>query len=115
MGKKESGRNRRYTEEFKVEATRLADPIGGNAAASRLGVPQSTAAVMDLASRRIVGWSMSERMKAELVCDALKSAYWGRKPTAGLLMHTERGSHPGAARRWSRSNAAAPHRRPEEE
>jgi putative transposase len=36
------------------------------------------AAVMDLASRRIVGWSMSERMKAGLVCDALKSAYWRR-------------------------------------
>jgi transposase InsO family protein len=50
------------------------------------------AAVMDLASRRIVGWSMSERMKAGLVCDALKSAYWRRKPAAGLLMHTDRGS-----------------------
>ena len=50
------------------------------------------AAVMDLGSRRIVGWSMSERMKADLVCDALKSAYWRRKPAAGLLMHTDRGS-----------------------
>ena len=50
------------------------------------------AVVMDLASRRIVGWSMSERMKADLVCDALKSAYWRRKPPAGLLMHTDRGS-----------------------
>ena len=50
------------------------------------------AVVMDLGSRRIVGWSMSERMKAELVCDALKSAYWRRKPAAGLLMHTDRGS-----------------------
>ena len=42
MGKKESVPNRRYTEEFKVEAIRLADSIGGNAAAKRLGVPQST-------------------------------------------------------------------------
>lgn len=50
------------------------------------------AAVMDLGSRRIVGWSMSERIRAELVCDALKSAYWRRKPAAGLLMHTDRGS-----------------------
>jgi putative transposase len=49
------------------------------------------AAVMDLASRRIVGWSMSERLKAELVCDALKSAYWRRKPAPGLIMHTDRG------------------------
>lgn len=50
------------------------------------------AAVMDLASRRIVGWSMSERIKADLVCEALKSAYWQRKPAAGLIMHTDRGS-----------------------
>ena len=50
------------------------------------------AVIMDLASRRIVGWSMSERIKADLVCDALKSAYWRRKPGAGLIMHTDRGS-----------------------
>ena len=50
------------------------------------------AAIMDLASRRIVGWSMSERIKAELVCQALKSAYWRRKPSAGLIMHSDRGS-----------------------
>ena len=50
------------------------------------------ACVMDLASRRIVGWSMSERMKADLVCQALKSAYWCRKPPAGLIMHSDRGS-----------------------
>ena len=42
MSKKESVPNRQYTEEFKVEAVRLADSIGGNAAANRLGVPQST-------------------------------------------------------------------------
>jgi putative transposase len=50
------------------------------------------ACVMDLASRRIVGWSMSNRIKADLVCDALKSAYWRRKPPAGLIMHSDRGS-----------------------
>jgi transposase InsO family protein len=50
------------------------------------------ACIMDLASRRIVGWSMSERMKADLVCQALKSAYWRRKPPAGLIMHSDRGS-----------------------
>jgi len=42
MSKKESVPNRQYTEEFKVEAIRLADSIGGNTAAKRLGVPQST-------------------------------------------------------------------------
>jgi putative transposase len=50
------------------------------------------ACIMDLASRKIVGWSMSERMKADLVCQALKSAYWRRKPPAGLIMHSDRGS-----------------------
>ena len=50
------------------------------------------ACLMDLGSRRIVGWSMSERMKADLVCQALKSAYWRRKPAAGLIMHSDRGS-----------------------
>ena len=50
------------------------------------------ACVMDLASRRIVGWSMSDRMKTDLVTQALKSAYWLRKPNAGLMMHTDRGS-----------------------
>ena len=54
------------------------------------------AVVMDLASRRIVGWSMSECMKADLVRNAVKSAYWRRKPLAGLLMHPDRGSQ-GAA------------------
>ena len=42
MSRKESVPNRQYTEEFKGEAIRLADSIGGNAAAERLGVPQST-------------------------------------------------------------------------
>ena len=50
------------------------------------------ACVMDLASRKIVGWSMSERITADLVCQALTSAYWRRKPAAGLIMHTDRGS-----------------------
>ncbi len=55
------------------------------------------ACVMDLASRRIVGWSMSERMSADLVCQALKSAYWQRKPAAGLIMHSDRGSQYASA------------------
>jgi len=50
------------------------------------------ACIMDLASRKIVGWSMSDRIKADLVCQALKSAYWLRKPTDGLIMHSDRGS-----------------------
>ena len=50
------------------------------------------AVVMDLASRRIVGWSMSDRLHAELVCQALQMAYWRRKPAPGLIMHSDRGS-----------------------
>lgn len=50
------------------------------------------AAVLDLASRRIVGWSMSETIDTTLVCTALKSAWWLRKPAKGLLVHTDRGS-----------------------
>lgn len=42
MEKKEAVPNRRYTEEFKAEAVRLALSTGGNAAAKRLGIPQST-------------------------------------------------------------------------
>ena len=50
------------------------------------------ACVMDLASRRIVGWSMSNRIKVDLVCQALMSAYWRRKPSVGLIMNSDRGS-----------------------
>lgn len=50
------------------------------------------AAVMNLASRRIVAWSMSETIEVKLKCAALRSAYWQRKPRAGLLVHTDRGS-----------------------
>ena len=42
MRKKASVPNRRYTEEFKTEAVRLALSTSGNAAAKRLGIPQST-------------------------------------------------------------------------
>ena len=49
------------------------------------------ACILDLGSRRVVGWSMSARMKAHLVCDALKMAYWRRKPPPGLIMHSDRG------------------------
>jgi putative transposase len=50
------------------------------------------AVIMDLASRRIVGWSMSSRMKADLVCQALRSAYGQRRSTAGLILHSDQGS-----------------------
>lgn len=50
------------------------------------------ATVIDLFSRRIVGWSMSNRMTVDLVNDAFLAAMWLRKPGKGLLWHTDRGS-----------------------
>jgi transposase InsO family protein len=49
------------------------------------------AAVIDLCSRRIVGWSMAEHMKAELVKDALSMALARRQPGNDLLHHSDRG------------------------
>ena len=49
------------------------------------------AAVIDLCSRRIVGWSMAGHMKAELVADALLMALGMRSPPPGLLHHSDRG------------------------
>ncbi len=50
------------------------------------------AVVIDLFSRRVVGWSMDSRMKAPLVNNALSMALWSRKPARGLISHTDRGS-----------------------
>jgi len=40
----------------------------------------------------IVGWSISERMTAVLVCDALKMALWRRQRPAGVIVHSDRGA-----------------------
>lgn len=50
------------------------------------------ATVMDLYSRKIVGWSMDTSMTASLVNDALTMAIWSRKPGKGLIWHSDRGS-----------------------
>jgi len=50
------------------------------------------AAVIDLFSRRVVGWSMSAAMTAELVTDALVMAIWRRGKPDALLHHSDRGS-----------------------
>ena len=54
------------------------------------------AVVLDLCSRAVVGWSMANHMRAELVNQALSMAICQRQPTAGLIMHTDRGSQYGA-------------------
>jgi transposase InsO family protein len=50
------------------------------------------AVVMDLYARKIVGWSMSHQITADLVEDALRMALYERQPDPGLLHHSDRGS-----------------------
>jgi putative transposase len=50
------------------------------------------AAVLDLFSRQIVGWSMGDRMTRELAINALLAAVWRRKPEAEVLVHSDQGS-----------------------
>ncbi|USE39828.1 IS3 family transposase [Endozoicomonas sp. SCSIO W0465] len=47
---------------------------------------------IDVCSRAVVGWSMSDRMTATLVTDSLEMALWKRRPLAGLLVHSDPGS-----------------------
>ena len=49
-------------------------------------------AIQDAFSRRIVGWSMAEHMRSELVVDALQMAIARRRPDAGLIHHSDQGS-----------------------
>ena len=49
------------------------------------------ATVIDLASRRIVGWAVAEHLKTDLVDDALTDALRRRRPTSGLVFHSDRG------------------------
>jgi transposase InsO family protein len=50
------------------------------------------AVVLDLYSRRVVGWCMSERMTTSLVCDALRMAIFRRHRPRGVIVHSDRGS-----------------------
>jgi transposase InsO family protein len=50
------------------------------------------AAVIDLFSRQVVGWSMKDHMQTSLVKDALTMARFRRRPGAGLIFHSDRGS-----------------------
>jgi putative transposase len=50
------------------------------------------AVVLDVFSRRIVGWSMGEAITAELACRAPDMAWYRRLPASGLIFHSDRGS-----------------------
>ncbi len=47
--------------------------------------------ILDVHSRRIVGWAMESHLRAELVVDALRMAVWRRKPAPGLIHHSDQG------------------------
>lgn len=73
--------------------TRLDEAWAGDITYIRVGQKWLyLAVVIDLYSRRVVGWSMDKRMKAALVCDALKMALYNRSYPKGVIMHTDRGS-----------------------
>jgi len=75
------------------------------------------ATVIDAFSRRVVGWSIADHLRAELVVDALQMAIWRRnRREAGTVMHTDHGSQntppglsgdgcvpPASSARWVRS------------
>ena len=50
------------------------------------------AAILDLHSRQVVGWSMQPHMQTSLIADALRMAWFRRKPAPGLILHSDRGS-----------------------
>jgi putative transposase len=66
------------------------------------------AAVQDAYSRMIVGWSMADPMRSELVIDALNMGLARRRPEPGLVHHSDQGSQPST----SRSRSARPHATP---
>ncbi len=49
-------------------------------------------AFIDLFSRQVVGWSLREHMQASVVTDALRMAWFRRRPAPGLIVHSDRGS-----------------------
>ena len=54
------------------------------------------AVVLDLFSRRVVGWSMQPTMSRDLVMQALLSVLWRRRPTGTVLVHSDQGSQYGS-------------------
>ena len=50
------------------------------------------AVVLELYSRRVIGWAIAERMTATLVCDALIMALWRHRMPKGVIVHSDRGS-----------------------
>jgi transposase InsO family protein len=51
------------------------------------------ATVIDLASRKVVGWAIADHMRTELVEEALEMAFVQRRPPEGVIFHSDRGCH----------------------
>jgi len=49
------------------------------------------ATVIDLSSRKVVGWALADHMRTSLVQDALAMAFTQRRPAAGVIFHSDRG------------------------
>jgi putative transposase len=100
------GRKRRTTTRHNKHATPASDLVGRNFAATspdRLWTADITyvrtqegfvylSFILDVYSRRVVGWSMSDSLRTELVVNALEMALWRRKPSSGLVHHSDRGA-----------------------
>jgi putative transposase len=57
---------------------------------------RSLAVVLDVHSRRVVGWAMADHLRTELVIDAVAMAVWRRRPTEGAIHHSDQGSQYGS-------------------
>lgn len=55
------------------------------------------AVVIDLCSRKIVGWALADHLRANLVAEALQHALDSRRPAPGLIFHSDRGSQYGSS------------------
>jgi putative transposase len=66
--------------------------------------------VIDLYSRRVVGWAMSSSMATEVVLDALIMAVWRRRPKTPVMIHSDQGSQFGSDdfNRWCKDNRLVP-------
>ncbi len=51
----------------------------------------SLAVILDVFSRRVVGWAMADHLRTELVVGALEMAVWNRRPGEGVIHHSDRG------------------------
>ena len=68
------------------------------------------AAVLDLHSHAVVGWSMGSRMQTSLVLEALTMAVWRRRPKDSVIIHSDQGSQFGSDEfnRWCKDNRLSP-------